>query len=156
MIRECEISRAQERFGELISQEFERIEGMKAGQETVDFEKLNPIIIGVLPGDGIGPIIMEQAMRVLKSLMASELESGRLEIREIQGMTIENRAAKNQSLPDEVMEEVKQCHVLLKGAHGDPQGLRSLAQSGECQQPVKTGAGAVCRRPPHPHPGKGH
>ena len=115
MSRECEISRAQERFGELISQEFERIEGMKAGQETVDFEKLNPIIIGVLPGDGIGPIIMEQALRVLKSLMASELESGRLEIREIQGMTIENRAAKNQSLPDEVMEEVKQCHVLLKG-----------------------------------------
>ena len=115
MSRECEISRAQERFGELISQEFERIEGMKAGQETVDFEKLNPIIIGVLPGDGIGPIIMEQALRVLKSLMASELESGRLEIREIQGMTIENRAAKNQSLPDEVMEEVKKCHVLLKG-----------------------------------------
>ena len=115
MSRECEISRAQERFGELISQEFERIEGMKAGQETVDFEKLNPIIIGVLPGDGIGPIIMEQALRVLKSLMAPELESGRLEIREIQGMTIENRAAKNQSLPDEVMEEVKQCHVLLKG-----------------------------------------
>ena len=88
---------------------------MKAGQETVDFEKLNPIIIGVLPGDGIGPIIMEQALRVLKSLMAPELESGRLEIREIQGMTIENRAAKNQSLPDEVMEEVKKCHVLLKG-----------------------------------------
>ena len=115
MSRECEISRAQERFGELISQEFERIEGMKAGQETVDFEKLNPIIIGVLPGDGIGPIIMEQALRVLKSLMAPELESGRLEIREIQGMTIENRAAKNQSLPDEVMEEVKQCHVPLKG-----------------------------------------
>lgn len=115
MSRECEISRAQERFGELISQEFKRIEGMKAGQETVDFEKLNPIIIGVLPGDGIGPIIMEQALRVLKSLMASELESGRLEIREIQGMTIENRAAKNQSLPDEVMEEVKKCHVLLKG-----------------------------------------
>ncbi len=115
MSRECEISRAQERFGELISQEFERIEGMKAGQETVDFEKLNPIIIGVLPGDGIGPIIMEQALRVLKSLMAPELESGRLEIREIQGMTIENRAAKNQSLPDEVMEEVKKCHVLLKG-----------------------------------------
>ena len=115
MSRECEISRAQERFGELISQEFERIEGMKAGQETVDFEKRNPIIIGVLPGDGIGPIIMEQALRVLKSLMAPELESGRLEIREIQGMTIENRAAKNQSLPDEVMEEVKQCHVLLKG-----------------------------------------
>ena len=40
-------------------------------------------------------------------------------------MTIENRAAKLQSLPDEVFEEVKQCNVLLKGPHGDAQGPRS-------------------------------
>ncbi len=33
----------------------------------------------------------------------------------IDGMTIENRAALNQSLPDRVLEEVRQCDVLLKG-----------------------------------------
>lgn len=106
---------AQEKFGELIQSEFERIERMKADTEIKDFSRMEHIIVGVLPGDGIGPIIMEQAIRVLKALMQEELAAGRLEIRQIEGMTIENRAAKMQSLPDEVMEEVKQCDVLLKG-----------------------------------------
>lgn len=106
---------AQEKFGELIQSEFERIERMKADTEIKDFSRMEHIIVGVLPGDGIGPIIMEQAIRVLKALMQEELAAGRLEIRQIEGMTIENRAAKMQSLPDEVMEKVKQCDVLLKG-----------------------------------------
>ena len=106
---------AQEKFAELIRSEFERIERMKADNEVTDFSKLDEIVVGVLPGDGIGPIIMEQALRVLKDLMAPEIESGRLKIKEIEGMTIENRAAKLQSLPDEVFEEVKKCNVILKG-----------------------------------------
>ena len=106
---------AQEKFAELIRSEFERIERMKADNEITDFSKLDEIVVGVLPGDGIGPIIMEQALRVLKDLMAPEIESGRLKIKEIEGMTIENRAAKMQSLPDEVFEEVKKCNVILKG-----------------------------------------
>ena len=106
---------AQEKFAELIRSEFERIERMKADNEITDFSKLDEIVVGVLPGDGIGPIIMEQALRVLKDLMAPEIESGRLKIKEIEGMTIENRAAKLQSLPDEVFEEVKKCKVILKG-----------------------------------------
>ena len=99
----------------MIRSEFERIERMKADNEITDFSKLDEIVVGVLPGDGIGPIIMEQALRVLKNLMAPEIESGRLKIKEIEGMTIENRAAKMQSLPDEVFEEVKKCNVILKG-----------------------------------------
>lgn len=110
-----EITAAQEKFAELIRSEYERIERMKADKEVKDFSGLDKIVVGVLPGDGIGPIIMEQALRVLKSLMAEELASGKLEIREIEGMTIENRAAKLQSLPDEVFEEVKKCDVVLKG-----------------------------------------
>ena len=106
---------AQEKFAGLIRSEFERIERMKADNEITDFSKLDEIVVGVLPGDGIGPIIMEQALRVLKDLMAPEIESGRLKIKEIEGMTIENRAAKLQSLPDEVFEEVKKCNVILKG-----------------------------------------
>ncbi len=110
-----EIRVAQEKFAELIRSEYERIERMKADQEITDFAALDTIVVGVLPGDGIGPIIMEQALRVLRSLMAPELESGKLEIRVIEGMTIENRAAKLQSLPDEVFEEVKKCNVIIKG-----------------------------------------
>lgn len=109
------VMQAQEKFGELIRSEFERIERMKANQEATDFGKLEKIVIGILPGDGIGPIIMKEALRVLKFLLAPEMESGKVEIRQIEGMTIENRAAKLQSLPDDVFEEIKKCNVLLKG-----------------------------------------
>lgn len=107
--------KAQEKFGELIESEYARIERMKADNEITDFDKLEKIVIGVLPGDGIGPIIMKEALRVLNNLMELEIASGRVEIREIPGMTIENRAAKLQSLPDEVFEEIKKCNVLIKG-----------------------------------------
>lgn len=106
---------AQEKFGELIESEYARIERMKADNEIKDFSKLEKIIIGVLPGDGIGPIIMKEALRVLNNLLEPEVTKGRVEIREIPGMTIENRAAKLQSLPDEVFEEIKKCDVLIKG-----------------------------------------
>ena len=88
-----EIKAAQEQFGKLIESEFQRIEKMKKDREAVDFSSLETIVIGVLPGDGIGPIIMKQALRVLRNLLAPELEQGHVEIREIEGMTIENRAA---------------------------------------------------------------
>lgn len=106
---------AKRQFGELILSELERIRRMKAGGEPKDFSKLDKIVIGVMPGDGIGPIIMKQALRVLETLMKPEIESGKIEIRHIEGMTIENRAALLQSLPECVLEQVKQCDVLLKG-----------------------------------------
>lgn len=110
-----QIRRAEKRFGELIAGELERIERMKEGGGDKDFSALSHIVIGVMPGDGIGPIIMKQALRVLKALLGDELEKGRVELRYIEGMTIENRAALNQSLPDSVLEEIKRCDVLLKG-----------------------------------------
>ena len=93
------ISQAQGKFGELIQSEFERIERMKQDTEVKDFSKLDKIVVGILPGDGIGPIIMEQAVRVIKALIPDEIASGKVELRHIEGMTIENRAAKLQSLP---------------------------------------------------------
>ena len=109
------ISQAQEKFGELIQSEFERIERMQQGTEVKDFSKLDKIVVGILPGDGIGPIIMEQAVRVIKALIPDEIASGKVELRHIEGMTIENRAAKLQSLPDDVFEEIKKCDVIIKG-----------------------------------------
>lgn len=110
-----EVERAKEAFGELIRGEFGRIERMKEEEGARDWKTLDRVVIGILPGDGIGPIIMRQALRVLKALLGREIERGRVEIRLIDGMTIENRAALNQSLPDRVLEEVRQCDVLLKG-----------------------------------------
>ena len=109
------ISQAQEKFGELIQSEFERIERMKQDTGVKDFSKLDKIVVGILPGDGIGPIIMEQAVRVIRALIPDEIASGKVKLRHIEGMTIENRAAKLQSLPDDVFEEIKKCDVIIKG-----------------------------------------
>ncbi|WP_448861828.1 isocitrate/isopropylmalate family dehydrogenase [Dorea sp.] len=127
-----EIKKAQEAFGELIKGEFERIEKMKQGEEPVDFSTKEKIIVGILPGDGIGPIIMKQAVRVLKELAADEIASGKIELREIKGMTIENRVAKMESLPADVLEEIKKCDVLVKGPMVTPRagdGLPNLVSA---------------------------
>lgn len=115
MTQEQSIKAAQERFGKLIEGEFQRIERMKEDTEVTDFTKLKKIVVGIMPGDGIGPLIMEQALRVMNQLLAPEIASGRVELRHIEGMTIENRAARGQSLPDDIFEEIKKCNVLLKG-----------------------------------------
>lgn len=123
---------AQEAFGELIKTEEERIERMKASEQVKDFSKLIRIKVGILPGDGVGPILMEQALRVLKELVKPEILSGKIELHNIEGMTIENRVEKMQSLPDEVLEEVKKCDVLLKGPMVTPRagdGLPNLVSA---------------------------
>lgn len=127
-----DIKKAQEAFGKLIKGEYERIERMKQGEEPVDFSKKEKIIVGILPGDGIGPIIMKQAVRILKELAADEIASGKIELREIEGMTIENRVAKLESLPAEVLEEIKKCDVLVKGPMVTPRagdGLPNLVSA---------------------------
>lgn len=129
---EEQIRRAGERFGELIREEMERIERMKEGRQVTDFSSLDPVVIGILPGDGIGPIIMKQTIRVLKELIRDELQSGRIRLQEIEGMTIENRTAKMESLPEDVFEEIKKCHVLLKGPMVTPregEGLPNLVSA---------------------------
>lgn len=129
---EEEIRAAQEKFGELIRGEYDRIERMKAGEEITDFSRLNRIIIGILPGDGIGPIIMKQAVRVAEELLKDEIAAGKVELRPIEGMTIENRVEKMESLPEDVFEEIKKCHVLVKGPMVTPRagdGLPNLVSA---------------------------
>ena len=113
MTREESIAKAQQAFGELIRQDYQRIDGMKKAQEPLDFSKLNKIIVGILPGDGIGPVIMPLALKVMEALVGDEIKSGKIEIRHIEGMTIENRVAKLNSLPEECLEEIKQCQEAI-------------------------------------------
>ncbi len=127
-----QIRAAKERFAQLLEGELDRIELMKKDTEVTDFSKLDHIVVGILPGDGIGPIIMEQALRVVKELMAPELASGKVELRIIEGMTIENRVARMESLPPEVFEECKKCNVLVKGPFVTPRagdGLPNLVSA---------------------------
>ena len=119
-LQEQQIKAAQEKLAELIRSDFARIDRMKADQEVTDFSKLETITIGVMPGDGIGPIIMGQALRVLNDLLAPEIASGRIKIRIIEGMTIERRAELNESLPEDVLAACKECNVLIKGPFVTP------------------------------------
>lgn len=113
--RQEAIEKATKRFGELIAGEFERIDRVKRDGSPKDYTALDHIAIGIIPGDGIGPTIVEQAERVLRALLADQLDSGRIEIRHIEGLTIERRAELGQSLPDDVLEAARACDVLLKG-----------------------------------------
>ena len=56
-----DLSNAKERFEELIRSELARIERMRADNTALDFKAMERIVVGIMPGDGIGPIIMEQA-----------------------------------------------------------------------------------------------
>lgn len=114
------IERAKQHFGRLVAEQLERVERMKKDVEWVDYSKLKPIIIGVIGGDGIGPYIAAEAQRVLESMLADEIKSGKVEFRVIEGLTIENRAKVNKAIPDDVLEEIKKCHVLLKGPTTTP------------------------------------
>lgn len=131
-MKEVDIQNAQNKFRLLIEGENDRINGMKQSSEVKDFGKLKKIIVGILPGDGVGPILMKQALRVLNELVKEEITSGKIELREIEGMTIENRVEKLESLPREVLTEVKKCDVLLKGPMVTPKagdGLPNLVSA---------------------------
>ena len=120
MTTDEQILAAEKAFGELIRADLARIERMKNDAAPKDFAVLDKIVVGVLPGDGIGPLIMEQALRVMRKLVAAELEAGKIEIRIIEGMTIERRAELGESLPADVLEACKQCDVLIKGPFVTP------------------------------------
>ncbi len=121
MITEEQIKQSTAKFEALIREQNERNERIKSVKDFTDFSKLDKIIIGVCGGDGIGPIITKEAARVLKFLLAEDVESGKIVFKYIDGLTIENRIAHMQPIPDEVLEELKACDVILKGPTTTPQ-----------------------------------
>jgi isocitrate dehydrogenase (NAD+) len=114
------IEKAKEHFGKLLEDQMKRMERIKAETDWIDYGRLKPIIIGILPGDGIGPYIAKESKRVLEKILADELKEGKIVIRDVSGLTIENRAAHHQSIPDDVLDEIKKCHITLKGPTTTP------------------------------------
>lgn len=110
-----------EKFRKLMSDQLERVEDMKSQGDFVDYSKLDTIKIGVCGGDGIGPIISAQAKKVLEFILADLVKAGKVEFKTIEGLTIENRIAKGKAIPDDVMAELKACHIILKGPTTTPQ-----------------------------------
>jgi isocitrate dehydrogenase (NAD+) len=112
---------AVDRFRAILEEQSQRLEKISRPVEWLDYSKLDRLVIGVAGGDGIGPIIAGETKRVMEALLRDELKSGRVEIRQIEGLTIENRVRQLKPLPDEVLAEIKKCHVLLKGPTTTPE-----------------------------------
>ena len=114
------IDRAKEHFGKLLETQMKRMERMKSQPDWIDYSKIKPVKIGILAGDGIGPFIAEDSKRVLEFVLADEVKSGKVEIRDIEGLTIENRVKHNKAIPDDVLAEIKKYPVTLKGPTTTP------------------------------------
>ncbi len=114
------VNKAKEHFGQLIEDQFDRIEQMKSVKDFVDYSSLDKIIIGIVGGDGIGPYITDEAQKIIEFLIEDDIKSGNVEIKVIDGLTIENRAECNQAIPDDIVGQLKECHVILKGPTTTP------------------------------------
>ena len=121
-MNETEIKAASAAFEQLLREQLRRQERMAEGASPRDWACAEKIVIGVVGGDGIGPIIVRQARRVLEKLLAEELAAGRAELRDIEGLTLENRMAQGKAVPEEVLEQIRACDVLLKGPTTTPKG----------------------------------
>ena len=117
----AQVKAAVEKFEALVREQNERSDRIKQQGDFVDYANLDQIIIGVCGGDGIGPIITKESARVLEYMLADEVKSGKVVFKFIDGLTIENRVAVNKAIPDDVLEELKSCHVILKGPTTTPQ-----------------------------------
>ena len=121
MVDQQAIEAAKEQFGKVLEQQLERVERLKAGEDATDYGKVSPIVIGMLGGDGIGPYIAAESQRVLEFSLRDQVDQGKIEFRTIEGLTIENRAAKMKSIPEDVLAEIRDCHVTLKGPTHTPE-----------------------------------
>jgi len=119
------IERAKAHFEELLVEQMDRVERMKAAEDWIDYSMIKTIVIGVVGGDGIGPYISAEAKRVLEQMLKAEVSEGKVEITDVSGLSIEERARAMKAIPDGVLDELKRCHAILKGPlttpkKGDP------------------------------------
>ena len=116
------IDKAVEQFRTLITEQLARQERMEAGEQAKDFANLPHLVIGICGGDGIGPIITHAGEDVLRFLLADEVAAGRVEFREIDGLTIERRTEVGKAIPDDTLAALRECDVILKGPTTTPHG----------------------------------
>ena len=115
------IDAAKQHFGTVLEQQLERVERLKQEGDWVNYASVSPIKIGMIGGDGIGPTISAETQAVLAYLLRDQVESGKIEFQTIEGLTIENRAEKMRSIPEDVLDAIKACHVTLKGPTHTPE-----------------------------------
>ena len=114
------VEQACESFRKILEEQLHRAETMDT--EAVDLSAKKVVTIGLIDGDGIGPIIMKQAVTVLSVLLEKEIADGRIVLKPIEGLTLENRLALGVSVPEDVLSAIRSCDVLLKGPTTTPNG----------------------------------
>ncbi|MBR3844590.1 MAG: isocitrate/isopropylmalate dehydrogenase family protein [Clostridia bacterium] len=117
---EQKVMEAVSKFEAVVREQLARVERMKQQKDFLDYNTLDTLVIGICGGDGIGPVITHEAERVLRFLLKEEVEAGKVVFKEIDGLTIENRVAVMKAIPDDVLAELKECHVILKGPTTTP------------------------------------
>ena len=115
------IEAAEKKFGAILEEQLKRVEQMKNAAVFTDYSKLSPITIGICWGDGIGEFISRNAQEVLAHVLKDEVKKSKIVFQEIKGLTIENRVKHKKAIPDDILEELKACHVILKGPTTTPQ-----------------------------------
>lgn len=108
------INAAVEQFKAVLEEQITRQKKMEKDSGAIDYKTLSKIVIGICYGDGIGPIISKESKRLLEFVLKDEIANGKVELKVIEGLTIENRIAKNKAIPDDVLAEIKSCNVILK------------------------------------------
>ena len=120
---ENDICDAVRSFEAMLREQVVRNDRMRVERESGE-EKKDPgsgtVTIGTCAGDGIGPVIMAQTRRILGVLLKEDIESGKIRLLDIDGFTLENRLATGQTVPDDVMAQMRRCDVLLKGPTTTP------------------------------------
>ena len=115
------IEAAKSHFGKVLEQQLDRVERLRQERDWTDYAAIKPIVIGMIGGDGIGPTISAATQRVLEYLLEDQVAGGKAQFKVIEGLTIENRAAKMKSIPDDVLAQINECHVTLKGPTHTPE-----------------------------------
>ena len=117
---DAQVEAAVSKYRELMYEQLERAENIKKVKDFVDYNGLDKTVIGVCGGDGIGPTITAASEKVLRALLKDDIEKGKIEIKTVDGLTIENRIACGKAIPDDVLDELYKCHVILKGPTTTP------------------------------------
>ena len=116
------IENAVSHYRALLEAQIDRAERLRSAAPAKDYSQLPKVTIGVIDGDGIGPIITGQAMRVLEALLKDEIVADRIALKFIPGLTLENRMAQGKTIPDDILQEIRTCDVILKGPTETPKG----------------------------------
>lgn len=83
--------------------------------------------IAVIPGDGIGPEVVHEGLKVLKAV--SEKENIKLDL-SLYDLGGERYLKKGETLPDSVLEELKKVQAIFLGAIGHPQVRPGILEQG--------------------------